>query len=120
MRYSNYSPIKAIANTSITSIATEIQQVYKMSYQLVASTGTISGSLQAQVSNDDTMELSIGKTPTPTNWSNLGSPTTISSSGNILVPEQDMCYRFLRFIYTDSSGGTGTSTLSVQVMQLGV
>lgn len=120
MRYSNYSAINKLSNTTINSIATETQQVYKISYQLVVGTGTINGSLQAQVSNDDNSELSIGLTPTPTNWSNLGSPTALSSSGVTLVPEQDMCYRFLRFVFTDSSGGTSTANLRVQVMQLGV
>lgn len=120
MRYSNYSPINRIASVSINSVATEIQQVFKMSYQVVVGTGSIGGSLQAQVSNDDNSQLSIGKPPTPTNWSNLGAATVLSTSGVILVPQQDLCYRFLRFVYTDTSGGTGTSNLSIQIMQLGV
>lgn len=120
MKYSNYSPINRQANVSVSSNAVDIQQVVKMSAQVVAGVGNITGSLQAQVSNDDNVPMSSGKTPVPTNWSNLGSAIALSAAGITLIPQQDMCYRYLRFVFTDTSGGTGSSNLSVQVMQLGV
>lgn len=120
MKYSNYSPINAIANATRSSNAVDIQQVVKMSAQIVVGTGSINGSLQAQVSNDDNVPMSTGKIPVPTNWSNLGSAVALSTSGPTLMPQQDMCYRYLRFVFTDSSGGTSTANINVQVMQLGV
>lgn len=119
MKYSNYSPINTVAGTTITSTAVDIQQVIKMSYQIVVGTGSIAGSVQAQISNDDTLQGGRG-VGTPTNWSNLGASTALSTSGVTLVPQQDLCYRYLRFVFTDTSSGTGTANLNVQVMQLGV
>ena len=119
MKYSNYSPINARSNSTISSKAVDIQQVVKMSYQVVVGTGTINGSLQAQVSNDDTLQ-GDRNVAVPVNWSNLGTATSLSTAGVTLVTQQDMCYRYLRFVFTDSSGGTSTGNVSVQVMQLGV
>ncbi len=119
MKYSNYSPINAISSVTISSPAVDIQQVIKMSYQIVVGTGSIAGSVQAQVSNDDTLQGSRG-VGSPSNWSNLGASTALSTSGVTLVPQQDLCYRYLRFVFTDTSSGTGTANLNIQVMQLGV
>lgn len=119
MKYSNYSAINRTANATVNSLAVDIQQVVKMSAQIVVGTGSIAGSVQAQVSNDDTLQGSrnVG---TPTNWSNLGSAVALSTTGATLVPQQDMCYRYLRFVFTDTSSGSGSANLNIQVMQLGV
>lgn len=55
----------------------------------------------------------------PTNWSNLGSPITLSTLGSNLTTQQDFCYRWLRVVYTDSISDA-TAILSANIMLLSI
>lgn len=104
MRYYN-DPIMSAANaaTNQNSSAVNVQLARFASVQAVV-TGTATGTLKLQVSNDDNGSAS--------NWSDLtGATVSVSSAGAYLIPAQNMCYQFLRAVYTASSG-TGTITVN--------
>lgn len=109
-----------VANATITSSPIDINQIIKMSAQVVVGSGTAGGSLQLQVSNDYTPAGAFFTNQVFTNWSNLGSAVTVTGAGATLIAQQDLCYRALRAIYTDTSTGTGTAKISVELVCLGI
>lgn len=96
-----------------------MNQIYKMSAQVIVGAGTASGSFQLQVSNDHSTGAQLFMNQTFTNWSNLGASIPITGISSTLIAEQDMCYKALRAVYTDTSGGTATAHLTVQILCLG-
>lgn len=111
MKYVPFSPISASsAAATTTSAAIDMSQVFKMSAQVVVSSGTSGGTLQPQVSNDHNTGAQLFNNQTFTNWSNLGSSVAVSSAGVTLVAQQDMCYKALRFVYTDTFANVSTIT----------
>lgn len=121
MRFLPFSPINLqTANATITSSAIDMSQIFKMSAQVIIGTGTATGSLQLQVSNDHSTGAQQFGNQTFTHWSNLGSAVAISGAGSTLIAQQDMCYKALRAVYTDSSSGLGTALVTVQILCLGI
>lgn len=119
MKYLPYSPINSVvANATITSLPIDLSQMFKLSAQVVVGTGTATGSLQLQVSNDHSTGAQLFNNQTFTNWSNLGSPVSITGAGVTLVAQQDVCYKALRAVYTDSSSGAGSATITVNIFAL--
>ncbi len=116
MRFLRFSPISAaLSSATTTSAAIDMNQILKMSAQVIASAGTSTGSLQLQVSNDSAPVGNIFSDNTFTNWSNLGSPITVSAAGNQLIAQQDMCYRALRAVYTSTFSNVSTITAIADV-----
>jgi hypothetical protein len=98
----------------------DANQLLKISAQVIVA-AQATGSVQLQVSND--VCAYGGATANqfaPTNWSNLGSPVSITAAGVSLVAQQDLCYRWLRAIYTDGSAGAEDGAITVQIMALSV
>lgn len=121
MKFLPFSPINAVtASATVTSAAVDMSQIFKMSAQVVVAGGTATGSLQLQVSNDHSTGAQLFNNQTFTNWSNLGSPVAITTTGVNLIAQQDMCYKALRAVYTDTSSGTGTAKVTVQILCLSV
>lgn len=109
MRFLPYSPIASAAATgSTTSAPIDMSQIVKMSAQVVIGAGTATGSMQLQVSNDHSTGAQFFGNQTFTNWSNLGSPVAVTTSGVTLVAQQDMCYKALRAVYTDTFANVST------------
>lgn len=111
MRYTNpiiLSAVSAAANTNSSPV--DMNQILKMSAQVIAGAGTVTGTLQLQVSNDQVLPYNLFQDASFTNWSNLGSPVTVSAAGATLIAQQDMCYRALRAVFTDTFNNVSTIT----------
>lgn len=108
------------ANATSASNAIDCNQLFKLSAQVIASSGTSNGTLQLQVSNDIQAGNQNFGNLIWTNWSNLGSAVTVNAAGSTLIAQQDMCYKALRALYTDASGGTASATITVQIFALGI
>ena len=95
-----------------------MSKIYKFSAQISVPSGTVTGSVQLQVSNDEVTAnyLSLQE---PTNWSNLGSPVSLTTSGTSLITQQDSCYRSLRVVFTSSDGGA-SGLVTVNIMALAI
>ena len=64
--------------------------------------------MKLQASNDEQPDLRNAGW-VPTNWSDIsGATVAISGAGAFLIPKTDLCYQWVRVVYTNS--GTGTQT----------
>ena len=103
----NIIPIQAAA--TVTTAAIPSLNLFSCSAQVTA-TGSAAGTLKIQASNDD-----IPNGP-PVNFSDIPSATiAVSGAGTFLIPKTDLCYQYIRLVYTNS----GTGTISVVLKALG-
>lgn len=102
------------ASVNETSIAFPIQQIFSISAQIIT-TGSSTGSLQLEVSNDIASDCTTDPNGNfiPVNWSNLGTAITISSAGVLSIGQTYVCNQFMRAVYTKNNGSAGTITVKV-------
>lgn len=117
MKFVNVPIVTTTAAVSLTSAPIDCSQLIKASFQIDVGTGSADGSVQIQVSNDNAYLGAEKAGFVPTNWSNLGSATAITTAGPLLIAQQDVCYRWIRAVYTAVSG---TSPIVVTLMALSV
>lgn len=110
MRQENVNIIPLQAAATITSSSLDSRNLISMSLQLVA-TGAAAGTLKVQASNDNP------QTPgNPVNFTDIsGASVAVSGAGSYLIPQTDLCYEFIRAVYTN----TGAGTLTVNLKALG-
>lgn len=117
MRYQNVIALNAInAATAGAQNSSQIDSrlLFSMSVQVVAA-GAPVGVVKVQVSNDEGSSIPIPFSPT--NWVDLPSiSVAISASGNFLIPKFDLCYNYVRIVYTKTSG---TGSITAEVKSLG-
>lgn len=102
--------IAAQAAATVTSAAVDARNLFELSAQVVT-TGSGAGTLKLQASND-APQGSVG----PQNWSDVtGVSVVAAGAGAFLIPKTDICYEYIRFVYTN----TGTGTILVQFKALG-
>lgn len=93
------------------SVGIPTQNMFSMSVQIVA-TGSPVGVAKVQVSNDEA--VSVPNQIVPTNWNDLsGATVNVTSNGSFLIPKFDVCYNYVRIVYTKTSG-TGAITANVK------
>lgn len=111
MRQENIHIILAQAAATVTTAAIDSRNLFACSAQITA-TGAGAGTLIIQASNDDP----TSPTTPPTNWSPIPLATiTVTSAGAFLIPRIELCYQYVRLVYTN----TGTGTISVVFKALG-
>lgn len=114
MRPNNNALLSAVAaSANQASVAQWAWDIIRASFQLTA-TGTAAGAIQVQASNDKAVGLPPNQFQ-PTNWSNVGAPVTVAGAGAYITPVVECSYEYLRIIYTDSSSGSATGTLSARM-----
>lgn len=96
---STYVPLKNIIMYSIAAIIT----------------GTPTGSLKLQASNDPETNDSVPLSGAPpTNWTDVANSTVaVSAAGNTMWNVADVAYNYVRVIYTDSSSGASTAVMTI-------
>lgn len=111
MRQLNFNVIPLQTAATVTSAAVDSLNLFQISAQ-IAATGAGAGTLQLQASNDDSEAADF----VPTNWSNIpNTSVTVSGAGAYLIPNTEICYQWIRAVYTNS----GTGTISVVLKALG-
>lgn len=111
MRQENLPIIPLQAAASITSSPIPALNLFSCSVQM-SIVGSGAGTLIIQASNDDPKASGA----VPTNWSAIPSATvTITGAGAYLIPKTDLCYQYVRVVYTN----TGTGTVSCVFKALG-
>lgn len=113
----NINAASAAANANGSVI--DANQVFALSAQAVV-TGTSTGTLNIQASNDIAPAVDSNGNPAPTNWSNIATVGTVSISGAgvYLIPKFDVCYRWIRAQFV--AGNNAAGTISVNINKLGV
>ena len=103
-----------ILNANYTSPYVPLKSI--VLYTMAANiTGTPTGTVKLQASNDpetnDTQPLSNSP---PTHWVDITNSTfTVSSSGETMWNVRDIGYNYVRVVYTDSSSGSSTATMTI-------
>lgn len=119
MRVSNkvLVPAGTVMNTTITSPAIDMQQIYGIAIQAVF-VGTPTGTFELQCSCDPATSYNSGNgqgANPVVNWTTIiDSPYSVTAAGNYVWNVFDCMYTWIRLVYTDTSGGTSTATLFVQ------
>lgn len=110
-----FAPIPAIpvqAAASINSDAIPTENMLYCSVQ-VTSTGSSAGTAKLQASNDNPV---IGNGMVPTHWTDIASASVaVSGAGSVLIPITNLCYQWIRVVYTN----TGTGTIGAMVKIIG-
>lgn len=111
MRQENIEIIPSQAAGNITGSPIMAVNLLYVSAQVVTVGAGAAGTLKLQASNDDPMNAT-----TPVNWNDVtGASVATSGAGAFLIPKTDLCYQYIRFVYTN----TGTGTLSARCKALG-
>jgi hypothetical protein len=111
MRQVNDNIIPLQAAASITTAAISASLLFSISAQITA-TGGAAGTLKFQASNDEFWP----NNNVPINWSDIPSASvSVTGDGVFLIPKIDLCYQWVRLVYTN----TGTGTISVVFKALG-
>lgn len=101
----------ADASTNQTSILVKSENLHLASLHVIT-TGTAVGSVKLQASNDEP-----ANNVAPNNWADItGATVAISGAGSYLIPNLDICYNYVRAVYTFTSG---TGTVSAKVHMIG-
>lgn len=100
--------VAADASKDEVGAAVAAAQLFALSAQAVV-TGTSSGTLNIQASNDISA---------PTNWSNIATigTVTISGAGVFLIPKLDICYNWIRASFVHNNAASGTISVNLQVL----
>lgn len=98
------------------SAAVVTDQIFYMSVQVVTS-GTATGTLKLQFSNDLCLGQEGAVPITPTNWTDIPSASvTVSAAGAAGISKTELSYAYIRAVWTKDNGGTGTITVLINGM----
>ena len=102
----------AVMNHTISSAAIPIVNSFGYTVQAVY-TGTPTGSLKLQGSNDKFEYVNAAQPQVPTNWNDIkNSSFSITSAGICTWNVQGPFYNYVRLVFTDGSGGLSTAVLN--------
>lgn len=99
------------ASTDQTGSVINSAQTIAVSVQALV-TGTSTGTLNLQVSNDLAPAVDSYGVPTPIHWTSIAN-VSISGAGVYLIPFTNCCYNYIRTQFTHSNGASGTITVNV-------
>jgi hypothetical protein len=117
MRSVNYKAINAgdVSLTSVASSAIDSQNLLSFSAQAVVTGSSPVGVVKLQASNDFPVAGDLSPF-TPTNWSDVANVTVaVTDAGVFLIPKTEICYQWVRFVYTKTSG-TGAVTVNFKAI----
>ena len=120
MRNSNSIILSGNNTGNIVGPVEDAGQIVSASFQVICGDVTANGTVKIQMSNDVNSYGAFQGSFQPTNWTDISGASVSVASGvasNPIVISQ-MCFRWIRAVYTRSSGGS--STLAVQINYLSV
>lgn len=100
-----------LPETSANSLTTT--EIIKADFLVASSvqvilTGTGSGVFKIQASNDLGVFHTGASQVVPTNFTDISQSVTVTGNGTFIIPKFDMCYNFIRGVYTSSFAGVQT------------
>lgn len=115
MRSNRFTALKLVdASTDQASIAISTDQVVTMSAQAVV-TGTSTGTVKFQGSNDAPGVADSSGNIVVTNWTDIANETvSIAGAGTYLIPKFDICYEWVRLVFTHTNAASGTLTVNTK------
>lgn len=107
----NIIPTGTVMNTTLTSSPLQLLNMFGYAIQVEFS-GTPTGTFKLQASCDQS-NPGVPNQTTPLDWTDIaGSSATVAASGDITWNATETMYNWVRLVYTDTSGGTSTATIT--------
>jgi hypothetical protein len=101
--------ISTVDTATVTSAAVDASQIVSASFQFSFGDASVAGTATVQVSNDPPMNGLNGEGLfVPTHWTNYATPTTITAGASVQILIPQSAYRWLRAVFTYTSGGSST------------
>src|ERR1019366_9962307 len=101
------------ATTNVNSVAQWSDKIIRASFMVFSTNAGDTGNIQLQTSNDFPVGLPANQFQ-PSHWTNLGSPVVIVGGGTAMVTYQELCYEYLRIVFT-STNGAATGFITVRM-----
>lgn len=117
MKPSTSNNINASAVVDQNGSVIDANQLFAMSVQAVV-TGTSTGTLNVQFSNDISPAVDSNGKPAPTHWSNIATVGTvaIAGAGIYSMPKFDIAYRWIRCQFVHANAAAGNISVNVNVL----
>lgn len=114
MNYTNPTILSGVDTASLNGSAIDSSQLFEASFQSVFQDVTAVGTIQIQGSNDAYNSFYIQGQFVPTNWSNCpGTSSAAVVAGVAPMIQLQLSYRWIRAIYTRTSGGSSTFVVNM-------
>jgi len=92
-----------------------VAQDYGISVLAVQGDTTAAGTVKLQASNDYVAGANTGSF-SPTNWVDVANTSqTVASGATVLIPYTQICYQWVRVVWTETTPGTSTITAEINV-----
>lgn len=108
MRSVNCAVLSAADDVTRTGGKVDSNQLYKASFQTIFGDTSAAGTIKIQMSNDTGAQNNLAVDFTPTNWSDIPSATATVTAGVVAPILIDLCYRWIRVVFTQSNAGSTT------------
>lgn len=121
MRNVNCVVLSANDTASHNGAAVDSNQLVSASFQAIFGDSSANGTVKIQASNDiyNARYNYPEGTFTPTNWVDIPSATaTVTSGASVIITITNMCYRWIRVVYTRSSGGSTTIIVNMDALSI--
>jgi len=121
MRNAQIQILSDVDTSSQTGSAFDVGQVVSASFCPVFGDTEANGTVKIQCSNDNPASSgqALLNNFTPTNWNDIPNATsTISSGVGPAIVIGNMCFRYIRAVYTRSSGGSSTVVVNMNVLSI--
>lgn len=110
MRFTNCQVLSGSDSASVSGIQIDANQLIAASFQAIFGDTSADGTLFVQASNDiDDISYQSSAGFTVTNWVNIPGATATVTNGVVSpITISNVCYRWMRVMYTSNSGGSTT------------
>ena len=106
-------PTISAAVSQVSPIAILDDQLFMCSAQVVT-TGTSTGVAKLQASND--VIFAQAASGQPTHWFDIpGASVAVAGAGTVGIVKTELCYQYIRVVFTAGNAASGTITVNVQV-----
>lgn len=116
MKSAQKTILNNVNTASATSSAVDVNQAVSASFVPTMGDITAAGTVKIQCSNDNPPARYTG-TFVPTNWADVPNATSTIALGvgpAIVIP--NMCFSYIRAVYTRTSGGSSTVVINMTVI----
>ena len=114
MRNAQVLLLKALDNSSQTSAALWVGQIFSASFIATFESADAAGTVKIQGSNDIPDGMPNQYIPASTSWADIPNATsTIASGAGPAIPIASLNFAYVRVVYTRSGGGSGSTHIDV-------
>lgn len=117
MRNVNCNVLSGSDASTQNGITVDSNQLINASFQAVFGDATATGTFKIQMSNDINTDRYQAFNFTVTNWTDIpNASASITSGGSAVITLTEISYRWLRAVYTASSGGSTTVKVNMNAI----